>query len=54
LARLNCIKHILSQIKYDGRISKKELKTDPEVLLSGIDEIRNMEDNLMEPYVLPG
>ncbi len=54
LARLNCIKYILSKIKYDGRISKKELKTDPEVLISGIDEIRNMEDHLMEPYVLPG
>ena len=54
LARLNCIKYILSKIKYDGRISKKDLKTDPKVLISGIDEIRNMEDNLMEPYVLPG
>ncbi|MBT8356750.1 MAG: polyphosphate kinase 2 [Desulfobacterales bacterium] len=54
LARLNCIKYILSKIKYDGRIPKKELITDPEILISGIDEIRNMEDNLMEPYVLPG
>ena len=54
LARLNCMKYILSKIKYDGRISKKELMTDPEILISGIDEIRNMEDNLMEPYVLPG
>ena len=54
LARLNCIKYILSKIKYDGRIPKKELMTDPEILISGIDEIRNMEDNLMEPYVLPG
>ena len=54
LARLNCMKYILSKIKYDGRISKKELMTDPEILISGIDEIRNMEDNLMEPYALPG
>ena len=54
LARLNCIKYILSKIKYDGRIPKKELKTDPDVLVSGIDEIRNMEEHLLEPYVLPG
>ncbi|MDY6790605.1 MAG: polyphosphate kinase 2 [Thermodesulfobacteriota bacterium] len=54
LARLNCIKYILSKIKYEGRIPKKELKTDPDILISGIDEIRYMEEHLMEPYVLPG
>jgi len=54
LARLNCIKYILSKIKYEGRIPKKELKIDPDVLISGIDEIRNMEEHLMEPYALPG
>jgi polyphosphate kinase 2 len=54
LARLNCIKYILSKISYEGRIPKKELRIDPNVLISGIDEIRNMEDHLMQPYVLPG
>ncbi|MBT8373964.1 MAG: polyphosphate kinase 2, partial [Deltaproteobacteria bacterium] len=54
LARLNCMKYILSKISYEGRIPKKELRVDPNILISGIDEIRNMEDNLMEPYVLPG
>jgi polyphosphate kinase 2 len=54
LARLNCMKYILSKIKYDGRISKKELKTDPDILVSGIDEIRYMEEHLLDPYALPG
>ncbi len=54
LARLNCIKHILSQINYEDRISKKELKTDPNILISGIEEIRLLEKNLLKPTVLPG
>jgi len=54
LARLNCIKHILSRIKYEGRIPKKELRTDPDILISGIDEIRYMEEHLLEPYSLAG
>ena len=54
LARLNCIKHFLSRIKYEGRIPKKELRTDPDVLISGIDEIRYMEEHLLEPYALAG
>jgi polyphosphate kinase 2 len=54
LARLNCIKYILSKIDYEDKISKKELQTDPEVLVSGIDEIRFMEEHLLEPTELPG
>ncbi|RLB78029.1 MAG: polyphosphate kinase 2 [Deltaproteobacteria bacterium] len=54
LARLNCIKHILSKIKYEGRIPKKELRSDPDILISGIDEIRYMEEHLLEPYALAG
>ena len=54
LARLNCIKHILSQIDYKDKISVKELQTDPEVLITGIDEIRFMEDNLLTKMELPG
>jgi polyphosphate kinase len=54
LARLNCIKNILSQIDYDGKVPDKELQTDPNVLISGIDEIRFMEDNLLSPLQLPG
>ncbi|MBU8911235.1 MAG: polyphosphate kinase 2, partial [Desulfobacterales bacterium] len=46
-ARLNCIKHILSKVDYKGKISEEYLKEDPEVLVSGIEEIRFMEDHLM-------
>ena len=53
-ARLNCIKHLLSRIDYEGKISKKELQTDPEVLLSGIEEIRFLEKYLLKPTELPG
>jgi len=53
-ARLNCIKHILSKVKYDGKISQEELQTDPEIVVSGIDEIRHMEDHLMTGVDLPG
>jgi polyphosphate kinase 2 len=53
-ARLNCIKHILSKVEYNGKISAEELKTDPEILVSGIDEIRFMEDHLMTGVELPG
>jgi polyphosphate kinase 2 len=54
LARLNCIKHILSKIDYEDKIAQKELRTDPEVLISGIDEIRYMEEHLLQPMTLPG
>jgi polyphosphate kinase 2 len=54
LARLNCIKHILSQIDYEGKISKKELQTDPNVVVSGIEEIRFLEKHLLKPTELPG
>jgi len=54
LARLNCIKHILSQINYEDRISKKELKINPNILITGIEEIRLLEQNLLKPKELPG
>ena len=54
LARLNCIKYILSKIDYEDKISEEELRTDPDVLVSGIDEIRFMEEHLLDPTELPG
>ncbi len=54
MARLNCIKHILSKIDYEDKISKKELRTDPDVVISGIEEIRFLEQHLMKPTELPG
>ena len=54
-ARLNCIKHILSKVEYKGKISAEELQTDPEIVVSGIDEIKIMEDHIMTPGAeLPG
>ena len=53
-ARLNCIKHILSKVDYKGKIPQEELLIDPEVVISGIDEIRFMEDHLMTGVELPG
>ncbi|MFC1516287.1 polyphosphate kinase 2 [Thermodesulfobacteriota bacterium] len=53
-ARLNCIKHILSNVEYEGKIPQEEIQIDPEILVSGIDEIRFMEDHLMTGIELPG
>ena len=53
-ARLNCIKHILSTVEYVGKISDEELKVDPEIAISGIEEIRFMEEHLMTGVELPG
>jgi len=53
-ARINCIKYILSQIDYKDKLSQKELKADPAIVVSGIDEIRFMEENLMSGVEMPG
>jgi len=53
-ARLNCIKYILSTLDYEGKISAKKLTYDPEIVISGIDELKIMEDNLMHASALPG
>jgi polyphosphate kinase 2 len=54
LARLNCIKDILSHIDYDNKSDSISFQTDPNIAITGIDEIRFMEDNLLKPGVLPG
>ncbi|MGD9024545.1 MAG: hypothetical protein PVG52_06865, partial [Desulfobacterales bacterium] len=54
LARLNCIKHMLSQIDYEDKISEEELQTDPQILISGIEEIRFLEEHLLKTTELPG
>ena len=46
LARINCIKHILSQIDYPDRIKESERRTDKEILISGDREIKNMESSM--------
>lgn len=53
-ARINCIKHILTELDYEGKASAKKLKADSEYIVSGIDEIHHMEENLMNPDKLHG
>ena len=53
-ARLNCMKHILSSLPYEDKLPMEELETDGEVVISGIDELKHMEDNLMKPEQLHG
>jgi len=54
LARLNTIKYILKKIDYDGKLGKEHFKTDSDILVSGIKELKLMEDLLMTPGDLPG
>ena len=54
LARLNCIKHVLAGMDYDNKLPEKELAIDSEVVVSGIDELRHMEEHLMQPGKLHG
>ena len=53
-ARLNCIKYILHNLDYEGKVPESKLKPDPEIVISGIDELKHMEDNLLKPIELPG
>ena len=48
------MKFILSNIDYEGKISEEELRPDPEIVISGIDELKYMEDNLLSQQELPG
>jgi len=53
-ARVNCMKHILSRLDYEGKVKDSALETDSKILISGIDEIKLMEGNLAKPHKLPG
>jgi polyphosphate kinase 2 (PPK2 family) len=54
LARLNCMKFLLSNLQYEDKLPEEELLPSPEIIVSGIDELKHMEDNLMEPSNLFG
>jgi len=54
LARLNCIRYVLSNIDYLDKAPAETLAIDPNIIISGIDELKMMEDNLMKPKSLPG
>ena len=53
-ARLNCIRHILTHMDYEGKLPAKKLLPNPEIVISGIDELRHMEKNIMNPTKLHG
>jgi polyphosphate kinase 2 len=53
-ARLNCMKFVLSNMEYKDKLPADELTPDPEIVISGIDELRHMEENLMQPKELRG
>ncbi len=54
LARLNCMKYLLSNMDYEEKLPAEELTFDPKIIVSGIDELRHMEENLMKPSALHG
>ncbi len=53
-ARINCIKHILSNMEYKDKISASSLLCDSDIIISGIDELQHMEQHLMNPEKLHG
>ncbi len=54
LARLNTIKYILRKMDYEGKLGKENFKTNSNILVSGIKELKLMEELLMTPGDLPG
>ncbi len=54
MARVNCIKYLLSIMEYNDKLPDKELRYDTDIVISGIDELRHMEEHLMQPDELYG
>jgi polyphosphate kinase 2 len=54
MARINCIRYVLSQLDYEGKLPEEELVPDPDIIVSGIDELKHMEEHLMNPEKLYG
>jgi polyphosphate kinase 2 len=53
-ARINCIKHLLTQLDYEGKAEPEVLAFDPKIVVSGIDELKFLEDNLFSLQQQPG
>ncbi len=53
-ARINCMKYLLSNLEYKDKLPEPELRPDPAIVISGIDEIKHMEQNLFSPGALHG
>ncbi len=53
-ARINSIKHLLFNMDYPEKMDQDKLFPDPEIIISGIDEIQHMEEHLLKPGLLMG
>lgn len=53
-ARINCMKYLLSKMDYNDKLAEEDLRPDPNIVISGIDELRHMEEHLMQPDALYG
>ena len=53
-ARINCIKHILASMEYENKRPAEDLLCDPKIVISGIDELQHMQENIMNPTKLHG
>ncbi len=53
-ARINCMKFLLHNMNYADKLPEDKLTPDPDIIVSGIDELRHMEENLMQPNELHG
>jgi len=53
-ARINCMKHLLSSIDYEGKLKRSKLVPNSDIVISGIDEIKHMEKHLFKPKQLRG
>jgi polyphosphate kinase len=53
-ARLNCMKYLLSNMEYEDKLPARYLEYDPKIIVSGIDELKHMEENIMNPKNLHG
>jgi polyphosphate kinase 2 (PPK2 family) len=42
-ARINCIRHILNRVNYPDQLPRDKTKEDPEIIISGADEIKLIE-----------
>ena len=54
MARINCMKFILSSMEYTDKLPDKYLTPDPKIIVSGIDELQHMQENLLTPEKLHG
>lgn len=53
-ARINTIKTILSDMDYEDKATDETIQVDPKVVVTGIDELKHMEENLFSQKTLMG